>query len=351
MFFSAKSKSFFVDFNEHAVLLARTSKAEAPFVIEEIIECPPGDSGALSEAIKVLQPKKAPSGYLHVRCGINAPRKIVRKVTLETKRLKDADYLNEVAVQQLRIEPDDYTLAMLNAARGTDYDVNKALQKDALICGIPTADIIQSQNDLLACGIYPETVELSSVAGIGGMINYLEFEKVKTPVLMLEIGADVTNSFIVTSAGLEASRPIQQGLEAMIPVVQKELGLKDEASARKLFLSNTFDFTGMGSILIKKLIKELQSSIGFYEVQTGQSVSHVSCVLLPSKLGWLEGAIAVDLGVSILKVDVTSWLRHNRITLADNLSLNSHDIRRLGLFSLMIHHNNSHDTVSEKNQP
>ena len=37
------------------------------------------------------------------------------------------------------------------------------------------------------------------------------------------------------------------------------LGLKDEESARKLFYSNTFDFTGMGSVLTKKLIKELQS--------------------------------------------------------------------------------------------
>ena len=350
MFFSSKSKSFFVDFSEHCVLLARTSKSEIPFVIEEIIECAPGDVSALSDAIKILQPKKAPTGFLHTRCGINAPRKVVRKVTLETKRLKETEYLNEVAAQQLRIEPDEYTLAVLSATQGTDYDVVKAAQKDAVICGIPTVDIIKSQNNLLALGIYPETVELSSVAGIGGMIDYLGFAKIKAPVLILEIGLDVTNSFIVTSAGFEASRPIQQGLESMIPVVQKELGLKDEASARKLFLSNTFDFTGMGSVLIKKLIKELQSSIGFYEVQTGQSVSHLSCVVLPSKLNWLEGAIAADLGVSVLKVDVPAWLQSNQITLADNLPANSQDTRRLGLFGLMVQFKNSHANVSEKAQ-
>jgi hypothetical protein len=182
------------------------------------------------------------------------------------------------------------------------------------------------------------------------MIDYLGFIKSKTPVLMLEIGSEITNSFIVTSAGLEASRPIQQGLEAMIPVVQKELGLKDEASARKLFLSNTFDFTGMGSVLTKKLIKELQSSIGFYEVQTGQSVAHVSCVVLPSKLSWLEGAIASDLGVSALKIDLPAWLHSKQIMLADNMNANSQDIRRLGLFGLMIQCKHSYATVSEKIQ-
>lgn len=350
MFFSAKSKNFFIDFSEHAVLIARTSKAEAPFVIEEIVECPPGDADALTAALKTLQPTKTPSGYVHAACGINAPRRVVRKVTFETKRLKEPEYLNEVAAQQLRIEPNQYSLAVINASQGTDYDMVKAAQKDAVICGLPTADVDLAQDSLLASGIYPETVELSSIAGIGAMVDYLSFSKIKSPVLILEIGAEMTNSFIVTSVGMEASRPIQQGLEAMIPVVQKELGLKDEASARKLFLSNTFDFTGMGSVLIKRLIKELQSSIGFYEVQTGQSVAHVACVLLPSKLVWLEGAIAADLGVSVLKADIPAWLQSQQITLADALSANAQDVRRLGLFGLMVQYKNSHAVVSEKTQ-
>jgi hypothetical protein len=350
MFFSAKSKNFFVDFSEHTVLLARASRVEAPFVIEDIIECNPGDADSLATALKSLHPNKKPTGYVHAICGINAPRRVLRKVILETKRLKEPEYLNEITNQQLRIDPADYTLAILNPAQGTDYDMAKANQKDALICGLPINDINLSQENLLAAGIYPETVELSSIAGIGAMVDYLSYATIKTPVLLLEVGAEITNSYIVTSSGLEASRPIQQGLAAMIPVVQKELGLKDEASARKLFLSNTFDFTGMGSVLIKRLIKELQSSIGFYEVQTGQSVSHVACVMLPTKLGWLENAIAADLGVSILKPDITAWLQSHQITLSDTLSANAQDIRRLGLFGLMVQYNNRHAVVPEKTQ-
>ena len=350
MFFSAKSKNFFVDCNEHTVLLARTSKPDAPFVVEGIMECPAGDGAALAEAMKTLHPAKNSSGYLHATCGMHASRRVVRKLTLDIKRLKEPAYLNELATQQLRIEPDQHMLALLNPALGTDYDMAKATQKDVLICGVPTVDVNKSQDALLASGIYPETMELSSVASIGAMIDYLAFAKIKTPVLMLEIEADMTNSFIVTSSGLEASRPIQQGLESMIPVVQKELGLKDEASARKLFLSNTFDFTGMGSVLIKRLIKELQSSIGFYEVQTGQSIGQVACTLLPSKLGWLENAIAADLGVSVLKPDLPAWLQSRQITLADSVPVAAQDIRRLGLFGLMVQFNNSHAAVPEKTQ-
>jgi len=124
----------------------------------------------------------------------------------------------------------------------------------------------------------------------------------------------------------------------MVPVVQEELGLKDEESARKLFFSNTFDFTGMGSTLIKKLMKELHSSIGFYEVQTGQSVGLLHTMLLPPKLEWLNTALAHGLSVETLEMDFTSWLASRNITLSENLQ-SSMDARWFGLCSLMINHN------------
>jgi hypothetical protein len=140
----------------------------------------------------------------------------------------------------------------------------------------------------------------------------------------------------VTSGGVEASRPIPQGLDAMVPVVQKELGLKDEESARKLFYSNTFDFTGMGPLLIKKLLKELQSSIGFYEVQTGQSVGQVLTTQLSPKLAWLDVAISSSLGVTNLKID------------AEPIAKCAQDIRWFGLLSLMANYNVVHAVAVEE---
>jgi hypothetical protein len=110
--------------------------------------------------------------------------------------------------------------------------------------------------------------------------------------------------------------------------------LKDEESARKLFYSNTFDFTGMGPQLIKRLLKELQSSIGFYEVQTGQSIGQVICTLLPAKLGWLENAIATALGVAALKFDFNPWLQARQIGVSDHAAGAGLDRRWFGLLAL-----------------
>ena len=348
MLFSKKTKGFFVERNDHAIMLARTSAPVAPFTVEDMRECPSNDPAALTEAINQVQPKKSPSGYLHATVGIFPAKRLVRRHTLELKRVKEPGYFAEVCSQQFRIEQDKYSIAMLNANDGADFDAAKGVQKDVVFCGLPTEDADATQTALLESKIYPERLELGSIATLGGVVDCLAHAKSKTPTLVLEIGADATHSFIVTANGLEASRPIPQGLDAMVPIVQKELGLKDEESARKLFYSNTFDFTGMGPLLIKRLLKELQSSIGFYEVQTGQSVGQILSTQLSPKLAWLDTAIATSLGVTSLKLDPLPWLQSRQITVPEALAKTAQDIRWLGLLGLMAHYNVIHAVPAEE---
>ncbi len=343
MLFAQKNKGYFVDFGDNVVTVARTSAPLAPLVIEQVIEVASGDEAALAEAIRQIQPKKSPSGFLHANVGVYPAKRLVRRASLEVKRVKEPTYLVEVATTQFRIDAEKYALAVLNSADGSDYDVNRASQKEVLFCGLANDEIVEIQDRLLALGIYPERLELGTVGVLGALVSFLAAAKSKTPTLVLEIGIDSTHSFIVTGDGIETSRPIPQGLDSMIPLVQKELNLKDEESARKLFFSNTFDFTGMGPALTRKLLKELQSSIGFYEVQTGQSIGQVCCVLLPPKLSWLEGSIAAQLGVGQLTFDFAPWLQARGITVPETgFTVES---RHVGLLGLMAHY---HAVLPEK---
>lgn len=339
MFLSKKTKGFFVEHNSHSVLLARTSARTGPMVIEELATCPCNNSEALAEALKVLQQKKAGQhGYLHSVCGVYSPGRVIRHASLDPKRYRDPEYVNEVLANQVRVEPDKYTLALLNANDGTDFDLSVSTKKEAIFAGMLNNEVIAMQKSLLDHGIYPERLEIGTLSTLGAIIDYLTFSQIKTPTLVLEIDTETTQCYIVSDSGVENSRPIPQGLEAMIPAVQKEIGLKDVEAARKLFYSNAFDFTGMGPALIKKLLKELQSSIGFYEVQTGQSIGQVVCTLLPPKLGWLENAISSQLGVPVLTVDYSTWLQARNITLSETAQKQELNNRWLGLFSLMLTH-------------
>jgi hypothetical protein len=348
MLFSQKTKGFFVERNDHAVMLARTSAPTAPFTVEEMVECPANDAAAFEQAIKQLQPKKSPSGYMHAKVGLYPTKRLIRRHSLELKRVKEAGYFAEICTQQFRIEQEKYSIVILNAMDGSDYDPTKGTHKDVVFCGLPSEDLLNVQTELLRTSIYPERIELGSVSTLGAIADYLNHTKSKTPTLVLEIGADATHSFIVTANGLESSRPIPQGLDSMVPTVQKELGLKDEESARKLFYSNTFDFTGMGPLLVKRLLKELQSSIGFYEVQTGQSVGQLLITQLPPKLSWLEAAVTGGLGIPSMKIEPLGWLEARQITVPEPLTPNAKDLRWFGLLSLMASYNVANAVPAEK---
>jgi hypothetical protein len=337
--FSKKAQGFFIEINEQDALMARTSSPDAPMVVEELKELPLSDEAAVQRAVKDLVGKKSGSGYMHARCAVYPPRRLVRRVTLDLKRVKEPGYFVEICTQQFRLEADKCTIAVLNSADGTDYEVARVTtQKEVVFVGGQNDELLAAQDRLLALGVFPERLELGTFAMLGGLVNYHSFAQLKAPTLVLEMDADNTQSFIVTAGGLDVTRSIPQGLEAMIPVVQKELNLKDEESARKLFLSNTFDFTNMGGLLIKKLLKELQSLIGFYEVQTGQSIAQVLCTRLPPKLAWLGNAVAKELGVGVLQLDLANWLKSREITFAPTVTPPNSDPRWLGLLSLMVYY-------------
>lgn len=336
MLFSSKAKGFILDRGEQTTLLARVSALTAPLVIEMVAECASDDEAALRIALDGLAPKKT-SVYLHAHCGVSPSQRFIRRATLDPKRVKESDYLAEVLNNQFRIDPVLNTVAVINAFDGVEYDSSKPnASKEVVFCGMLNDDLIRLQKNILAAGVFPERLELSTVATLGAIIDYLRFSESGRPTIVLELGAESTQSFIVSPRGLEAARPIAVGLEAMVPVVQKELGLKDEDSARKLFFSNTFDFTGMGASLCKRLLKELQSSMGFYEVQTGQSIGQVMCTVLPAKLSWLEGVIASQIGVTVLQPDVLPWLTARNISLSDQVSAAQLDARKFSLLGLMM---------------
>lgn len=341
MFFAKKSKGFCIEFGDHTVRAARFSQATAPMVVEELREFAADDKDSLLGWIKMTD-GKGPTGLIHTTCGVYPTKRVVRRHTLDLKRVKEPAYFTEIYNQQFRVEADKYVFRVLNSEDGSEYDVAKGgNNKEMLFCGLPSEEIDNTQDKLLEMGIYPEHFELGSVATLGGLCQYQKFKETKAPVLLLEFGAENTQSYILSSDGVEISRPLGSGVASMIPIVQKELGLKDEESAKKLFYSNTFDFTSMGPTLTKKLLKELQSAIGFYEVQTGQSVSAVLCTQLPSTLNWLATAMAGALGVPLYKMELKPWLESLQINVPDSVTPNAPDENWIGLFSLMASYNSN----------
>jgi hypothetical protein len=80
--------------------------------------------------------------------------------------------------------------------------------------------------------------------------------------------------------------------------------------------------------------------MGFYEVQTGQSIGQVVCTVLPSKLAWIEGVIGSQIGVSVLQPDLIAWLKSRQVSIVDASVSSAFDARKFALCGLMINFNN-----------
>src|SRR5689334_9141821 len=142
MLFTAKPKGFFVELSDHGCLFASTSSpGDGSLVVDELEEAPAGDAEQLSKALDKLQPKKAPSGYVHSVCGLYPAKRILRRAAIDPKRTREPAYFSEFMSQQFRIEPDKYTMAVLHSVDGSDYDVAKSTQKEVLFCGLPSDDV------------------------------------------------------------------------------------------------------------------------------------------------------------------------------------------------------------------
>src|SRR5688500_8587724 len=91
MLFAKKSKGFCVEIGEHATLMARLSQTEAPFVVEELKEFSSNDSDGIVAWVKGTEGKGA-TGYIHSTCGVYPAKRIIRRHTLDLKRVKDPAY-------------------------------------------------------------------------------------------------------------------------------------------------------------------------------------------------------------------------------------------------------------------
>lgn len=335
---SAKRKGLFIETNEFSTLLALTSGLDAPFTLESVHELKPDmPAEELKEMVASLSDGKAK--FTDAKCGIYPDSRFVRRHTLDSPgKAKDPAFFPELLKSQYRIDVNENMAAVISAASGRPFNPEENLQqqKELVLCGAKLNELREHQSYFVEASVFPQRMELGTLATLAGIKHYVRQAEINYPVMILEVMSNNSNVFILSKDRLDISRPIPYGLNSMFPLIQKELKLKDETSAKKLFYSNTFDFTEMGPSLLKKIMKELQASTGFYEVQTGQTIGYLFTTLLPQNFNWLTRSLSRSLGVDVLRPDFGRWLRSMGIKVGEGVRLESLDSRWLSLFSLMI---------------
>jgi len=341
---SKKTKGLFVEVNGFSYLVAAATGLTPPFTLESISEFPRHEPGKLKDFL--FQDNSRRNKYYHSHCGIVPESRFFRLHSIESMaRAREPEYFNELFEKQFRINPKSSQYSTINAQTGGAFSSEKSLasQKDLILCGADAREITAFQDNLVECGIYPQSLQMSTLSGLAGLKHYLKIKDISDPVLLVEMTTNSANFFIVTSDKVDLCRPISYGFNAVLPIIQQELGLKDEESARSLFFSNTFDFREIGAKLLRKILKELNSSTGFYEVQTGQTIPYLYMVSLPENLGWIPEVISSEMDIGLLDIDWSGWAQGLGIEFGDDCSAADFGPSRFGLFSLFLNFESGKD--------
>ncbi len=348
---STKTKGFFIDLGTFSLLSATTSGFNTPLTIERLFEAPmQEDWNALRGHMEPLIGGKG-QRYVPTHCAVYPSSRFFRRFTIESAaKAKEPSFFPNLLADQMRIDLSAHLATVINAADGSEFSLEKPManQKEVLIAGLGKKERETLQARFVDHSIYPSSLQLGTLSALGGLASYTHFKGLDRPTLLLEITPEDANLFIISKQQIDVCRPIPYGLNVMFPLIQKELGLKDEASAKKLFFSNTFDFTEMGGTLLRKMLKELQASTGFYEVQTGQTIGQLFVTLLPKNLGWIETVLSRSLGVPVLHIDYEPWLESRQIHGGADVQLANLDNRWFGLISLIGQHGGRKDGAKEK---
>jgi len=323
------------ELNDSSLLMAKTSSLKPPFTLQALKEAPLGDDDAVAEAVADFADLRK-GQYAQGICGVFPPNRFLQRVSVDQPaKLKDPAYLPALLKDKHKIEYTKNRLAILSAKDGLRAEPERVPLKELIFCGAPPDEFDALQEALVSYNAYPQKLELGTLATMAALMHYCRVMELEGPVLMVEISAETSHAYIFDGSDLNISRPIPYGTRSMYPIVQKELGLKDEESAKKLFYSNTFDFTEMATALLKNLMKELQASCGYYEVQTGHTIEHLFIGNLPKNLHWVTNNVARAIGVEPLKIDYLKWLASLGGNAAEDVDMTSLDARWVGVFGLL----------------
>jgi hypothetical protein len=326
-------RAIYIDLRPERPWVAAVSALGSPLEVSAI-----STLNSIADLPAFLSGLNTKARYTHGIVGGYPAGRFLRHATLEVPaKAREENFFDSYLRAHYQLELSEHSVAILNPSTGLPVDFEKVVPKELIFVGAPQSQLADIQGQLVAHGCYPDRLEVGTLATLGGLIHYQRVQQMGSCVVMIEWGEESSLFTICSSRRIELSRVIPFGQRQLIAQVCADLGLKDEQSAQKILATGSFDFVEMGALILKRYIKELQASAGFFEVQTGQALKHFVMTLLPAHLGWVEQVLAQYLGLDLLSLDYTGWANTLGINFSPGaLPEGGLGREQLGLFSLMI---------------
>ncbi|MGF1530326.1 MAG: hypothetical protein ACFCU4_03085 [Puniceicoccaceae bacterium] len=327
-------KKLFVEARAKELLVAVADRLDPPLTIESVVRVDAENEDAAALEIKSLAELKSGS-YAFANVGIYPDGGFIRPHTVDSLgRAKAANFVDKTLSEALSIVPEDKLTAVLNPLTGALFDPSGTPSKTLLFVGGREESIRQKQRQLSGMAIFPERLELTNLAALGLAVKNLRIQNREGPELVVNFGESETQTWVISEVGIQAFRLIKKGYADLYPIVQRELGLRDTASAEHMLKTKAFDVKSIGTLLTQEMINEFLTMIGFYEVQFGQTITRLTPIGIEANFSWIGEAVASGLGMEVLGNDLADSIQSHGVTLAPSVDLGPDPLIYFNLLSL-----------------
>ena len=293
--------------NPYRTLVAGITRPDdGPIVLDCAAEFESGDEAGLRQWLDAnFERQKA---WVPVICGFIPPDGLVQRESIQTRRLAEPRYFEELAREQYQLgQADAWTFHAVSPLEGMPIPGGTS-QRPALVTGVSHNDVHQLQQRLLDHRLLPFRVELGQLPLLGVIADYKNRRNEKSAVVVVVIEQEHTSAYILGKEGVHTPAPVRHGFSSIVQAARKEFELNDATAVRERFHRVDEELQFRASRLVRAIGRDLKPVVDSFEMATGQSVGEIYCAYLPPQLGWIAESLAQVVGRTPFTLDCAEWL-------------------------------------------
>ncbi len=298
----------------HFVRLARLQKDGGDLRVSAAAELPPGDTAAQRQWIK--DHVSVSGNWIPAIAGFHpAGHRLVREdVPFKENVPQLAAARTALSNAAGAASAPDWHLGLLDPLRGGPLAGTTAMV-DALIVGVPRAELVSHQRQLLKQHLRPRRLELDTLPLLGALARHATAHLDGKAVALCQFGQQETTVYIVDREGVKPQQPVSFGLQTFTQSAQKDLKLDDlEATAARLDEPDDALRQNLPRLL-RIFASHLRLCLDYYEHQTGRTVRAMLPVQLPTRRAWLGPAMCEAVDLPRVTLDIDAWAADHQLRL------------------------------------
>lgn len=325
----------FVEINDHSVIVIRTSPSNGASRIETWREIALQNRMEAAEAIRGIFPEGSADAPVAVQCAVRPAQRAFKIASADEAR----QHATAAAARALVTPglPAGFETSEIACMYANDGRLLGGGAPNRWIAAAVSRESLDAASAMLTeWNLKATRIEPAAFGFLGAGRAALATRRTDEPLVVWDAAANTSDVFLLTSAGVEATRRIEFGYEQVFDALLTEIQLKFKGAAVRLFFNDRYDFSDAGPKIANRVAAVLHEALAALALQAGGRMPVAFCCSsMPAKQAWFNTHLSAALHLNVWTPDIAAWAASVNITFADASVIETLLPNSLGALSLV----------------